>query len=96
MTLFTSYLVLGGGLFVAAALLSFAVRLLRADKVESKKSANRVRSIKDAIMGRARMHDDWMPDARIKGGMIYNKNEKRLEISGRLSDDTFNRVFFRR
>jgi hypothetical protein len=93
MTLFLSYLALGGGLIMAALLLSFAIRLARADRVESKKSAGRSRSIKDAILGRARMHEDWIPDARVKGGMIYDKNKKRLEISGRLSDDSFDRVF---
>jgi hypothetical protein len=34
-----------------------------------------------------------MPDARVKGGIIYNRRKKRLEISGRLSDDSFKRVF---
>lgn len=93
MTLFISYLVLGGGFFLAAGLLSLAIRLARADNVEGKKSAARVRSLKDAVLGRSRMHEDWIPDARIKGGMIYNKKKRRLEISGRLSDDSFDRVF---
>jgi len=93
MTLILSYLILGWGLLVAALLLGIGVRLLRADKVESKKSAARVSSVWDAILGRARIRDDWMPDARVKGGMIYNKDKKRLEISGRLSHDSFDRVF---
>jgi hypothetical protein len=93
MNLFGSYLVLGGGLIVSAALFSVAVRLARANRLEAKKSAYRSRSVKDAILGRARMHEDWLPDARVKGGMIYNRSKKRLEISGRLSDDSFDRVF---
>lgn len=93
MMLFFSYLALGGGLFLVVALLSFATRLAFVNKVESKKSAMRAQSVKDAILGRARMHEDWIPDARVKGGMIYNKSKKRLEISGRLSDESFDRVF---
>jgi hypothetical protein len=93
MSLITSYLVVGGGLLLSAALFSVAWRLARADKIEGKKGAARAKSIVDAVLGRARMHEDWMPDARVKGGMIYNKRKKRLEVSGRLSDDSFKRVF---
>ena len=84
---------LGGGLLLAAVVLSLAVRLFRIDRIEGKKSASRAASVGDAIRGRARMHEDWIPDARVKGGMIYNKKAKRLEISGRLSDESFDRVF---
>lgn len=93
MALVSSYLILAGGFFVAAILLSIAIRLLRADKIESKKSAARVLSMWSAVLGQARTRDDWIPDARVKGGMIFNKGKKRLEISGRLSEDSFDRVF---
>lgn len=93
MNLLLSYLFLGAGLLSAALLLSLVVRLLRADKLERKKSASRVMTVLDAIRGRARMHGDWAPDARVKGGMVYDKKNRRLEISGRLSDDSFDRVF---
>ena len=93
MTLFFSYLVLGGGLLLSALLASIAIRLWLADKIESKKSAARSASIKDAVLGRARMSEDRIPDARVKGGMIFNRKKKRLEISGRLSDESFDRVF---
>jgi hypothetical protein len=93
MSLFASYLALGAGLILAALSFSFAIKLARADRIESKKSAARSRSMWDAIRGRARTHEDWIPDARVKGGMIYDKKNKRLEISGRLSDDSFDRVF---
>ena len=85
-SLFVSYLVLGGGVLLAALLLRIALKLWQADSIEGKKSASRASSIKDAIRGRARTHEDWIPDARIKGGMVYNKKAKRLEVSGRLSD----------
>jgi hypothetical protein len=95
MTLFLSYLVFGVGLVLAAMFLGFAVKLHRADRLESKKGAARARSIWDVVRGRTRMHDDWVPDARVKGGMIYDKKKKRLEITGRLSDDSLDRVFRR-
>jgi hypothetical protein len=67
--------------------------LFLADKLEAKKSAARVSTIRDAVLGRARATDDWVPDGRVKGGMIYNRKKKRLEASGRLSNDTIERVF---
>jgi hypothetical protein len=51
---------------------------------------------KDAIRGRARTVDDWLPDAHIKAGMIYNEKENRFEVSGRLSNEAFGRIFRRR
>lgn len=88
-----SYIGLALGLSLAALLVSFALRLLRADRVEAKKSAARVNGPADVVMGRARTRDDWLPDGRIKGGMIFNKAKNRIEICGRLSDEAFNRVF---
>lgn len=93
MGLALSYLTLAGGLLFAAGLLSIALRLIRADKIEGKKSAVRTPKILDALLGRARTRDDWIPDARVQAGMVYNKRKGRLEISGRLSRDTFDRVF---
>jgi hypothetical protein len=91
--LILSYFGLAVTLLAAGLLAGFGFRLLFADKVEGRKSAARVRSLRDALMGRARTRDDWMPDGRIKGGMIYNRRKKRLEVSGRLSNDTLDRVF---
>jgi len=93
MSLIASYIGLGAGLFVAAVIFSLAIRLWRADKLEREKSAARVKSPWDAIRGHARTQDDYLPDARVRGGLVYNKRLKRLEISGRLSDDTFERIF---
>ncbi len=93
MMMFLSYLALGVGLLLTALLLRLAIKLLRVDSIEGEKSASRASSIKEAIRGRSRMHEDWIPDARVKGGMIYNKRAKRLEISGRLSDESFDRAF---
>ena len=93
MTHIYSYIVLALGLLLAAWAFAFAIRLIKADKIESSKSAARAPSLADAIMGRARTRDDWIPDARVKGGMIYNKKKKRIEVGGRLSDDSLDRVF---
>jgi hypothetical protein len=93
MQLVLSYIALGAGLALCAVLLSLISRIIRADKIESRRGADRSRSLKDVILGRARTHDDWIPDARVKGGLIYNKRKKRIEVSGRLSDDSLNRVF---
>ena len=93
MHLFVSYLILAAGLLLSTACLSFVLRLLRVDRIEGKKSAARTRSVRDAVMGRARIHEDWIPDARVKGGLTYNRRKKRLEISGRLSEESFDRVF---
>jgi len=91
--LFLSYLILAGGLLFSAALLTLGLKLLRADRMEGKKSALRAPSVLDAILGRSRMTEDWIPDGRVKGGMVYNHKENRLEISGRLSTDSLDRVF---
>jgi hypothetical protein len=91
--LLLSFAGLAIGLAISAALVSLGARLFLADKLEAKKSAARVSTIKDAVLGRARATDDWAPDGRVKGGMVYNREKKRLEVSGRLSNDTIDRVF---
>lgn len=88
-----NYLGLAAGFSLAAVFAAFAFKLIRLDKYEAKKGSSRVRSVADAIMGRARTRDDWMPDGRIKGGMIYNRRDNRIEVSGRLSDEAFHRIF---
>ena len=88
-----NYLGLAVGLSATAILLSIALKLFRLDRFEAKKGASRVRGISDALMGRARTRDDWLPDGRIKGGMIYNRRENRIEVCGRLSDESFDRIF---
>jgi hypothetical protein len=93
MTLFLSYVALGAGLFAVATLLSVAYRVYRSDKIEGNKSAARASSLTDLLLGRARTREDWIPDARVKGGIIYNKRKRRIEVSGRLSDDSLDRVF---
>lgn len=88
-----SYFALGVGLFFAAIPLVFVVKILRSDRMEGKKSAARVAGVTDAVLGRSRTRDDWIPDGRVKGGMVYNRRKKRLEVCGRLSDDSLDRVF---
>lgn len=84
---------LAAGLVAGAWLFGFALRLLTADRVESRKSAARATSVMNAIRGRFLTKEDWIPDARVKAGMVYNTREQRIEITGRLSDDSFDRVF---
>jgi hypothetical protein len=93
MSLAASYLVLAVGIVLTAIALKVTIRLIRADGIESRKSAARVRSLKDAVLGRAIIRDDFLPDARVQAGMVYNETEKRLEVSGRLSVDSLERVY---
>lgn len=94
-TVIESVLLLAG-LFLSAFLFNLALRLTRVDVEESDKSASRVaNSLRKAVTGRALSVDDWLPDARVKAGLVYNKNAKRLEISGRLSNESFGRIFRR-
>jgi hypothetical protein len=88
-----NYLGLAVGFSLAAVLLSIALKLFRLDRFEAKKGASRVKGISDAVMGRTRTRDDWMPDRRIKGGMIFNRRDNRIEVCGRLSDEAFDRIF---
>lgn len=93
MSLAVSYFVLVVGVAIAALLFRLAIRLHRADRIESRKSAARVRSLKDALLGRALTREDFLPDARVKAGIIYNMRKKRIEVSGRLSSESLDRVF---
>ena len=78
MGLFFSYVALAIGGIVAITVMSLAFRLLNADKLESKKSAARASTWGNAIWGRTHIQDDHMPDARVRGGMVFNKKKQRL------------------
>lgn len=93
MILTLSYATLAIGLVLAGWLFALALRLLCSDKLEGSKSAARARTLGNVLLGKAHTRDDWIPDARVKGGMVYNKKKNRIEISGRLSDDSLDRVF---
>ena len=93
MTLIFSFAILAIGVVLAGWSLAFAIRLIRSDKMEGSKSAARAKTLRNVILGKAHTRDDWIPDARVKGGMVYNKKKKRIEIAGRLSDDSLDRVF---
>lgn len=93
--LILNYIGLAIGLVVAVWLFRLAFRLLTLDKPEAKKSAARAPSFWAAVLGRSRTMDDWVPDGRVKAGMVYNRRKKRLEMSARLSDDSLDRVFRR-
>ena len=84
------------GLFLSAFFFNLALRLTRVDVEESDKSASRVaHSLSRALTGGASSVDDWLPDARVKAGLVYNKNANRFEVSGRLSNEAFGRIFRR-
>ena len=89
-----SYFALTVGLAVAVFCFTLAVRLIfRTDKIEVQKSRARASTVSDVIQGQARTSDDWMPDARVQGGMKFNRKKRQIEISGRLSDDSLDRAF---
>jgi hypothetical protein len=88
-----SYLALSFGVVIAAAAFAFAARFLRADRSEARKSQARSPNFLATLRGKARTSDDWLPDARVQGGLTFNRKENRIEISGRLSDDSVDRVF---
>ena len=80
-------------LIIAAVLAKFGLTLLRADPLEAEKNASRTRSFKDALLGRVQIHNDWLPDARVQGGMVYDQAQDRIEICGRVSDESLDRTF---
>ena len=88
-----SFFFLAGFLMVAVAAFAISFKFLTVDRLEAKKNRVRVSDISTAIRGRAKTREDWIPDARVQGGMIFNKKKKRIEIAGRLSDDSLDRAF---
>jgi hypothetical protein len=89
-----SYFALMAGFSVAFSFFALAVSLVfRTDKIEVQKSRARASTVSDVMQGQARTSDDWMPDARVQGGMKFNRKKHRIEISGRLSDDSLERAF---
>lgn len=87
------YLVITGGVAAAVWLVRFALAILRVNPIEASKSAARTRTWRDALFGQARLQDDWLPDARVQGGMVFNPQYNRIEICGRLSDDSLRHTF---
>lgn len=64
------------------------------DQNEIEKNASRIKGgLLSVIRGEAEVHHDWMPDARVKGGMVYNKRKNRLEVSGRISLEASRSMF---
>lgn len=95
MSLFLSYVALTVGVVLAAICVNVILQLILSNKSEVKKNAARVRKFSDLLMGRAHTSDDWLPDGRVQAGMIYNKKMNRIEVSGRLSDESIERAFSR-
>jgi len=88
-----SYLILVASAIVTAVAFASAYKFLTVNRLEAKKNYVRVSTFATALRGRARTREDWIPDARVQGGMIFNKKKRRIEISGRLSDDSLDRAF---
>jgi hypothetical protein len=88
-----SFVALSIGVAGAAMSAVFAYKFFRADKLELRKSQTRSRSLTSAINGKAKTRDDWLPDARVQGGMVFNRANRRIEITGKLSNDSLDRVF---
>jgi hypothetical protein len=75
-----------GVLFIVIGLSGF-----RVDRTEAGKNCARIESWTDVLMGRVRPKVDWMPDSRVQCGMVYNRKEHQLEVSGRLSVESLKR-----
>lgn len=88
-----SFIALSAGFAGAAFSSVFAYKFWNADKLELRKSQTRSRSLASVVNGRAKTRDDWLPDARVQGGMIFNRKDRRIEITGKLSNDSLDRVF---
>jgi len=77
----------------AIVALRISVLARRVNVEEFEKNRHRVKSFRESILGRVRISDDWLPDGRVRGGMVFNQRENRLEISGKLSEDSVSRAF---
>lgn len=77
----------------AAVSLAFFWKIIRADHNELRKNQRRSQTLNSALLGRAKTRDDWLPDARVQGGMVFNKKHNRIEITGKLSNESLDRVF---
>lgn len=88
-----SFVALAAGFAGAATSAVFAYKFWNADKLELRKSQIRSQSLASVVSGRAKTRDDWLPDARVQGGMIFNRRDRRIEITGKLSNDSLDRVF---
>jgi len=88
-----NYILLAIGLGFAVWLIRLGLQFLTLDQIEASKSSLRARTITDAVLGKVRVQDDWLPDARVQGGMYFNKKRNRIEICGKISDDSLRRTF---
>ena len=86
-------IVIAMGLFaLAIVILVFLKNLIKADSVELQKSLARVSSFGAVVKGKAHIKNDWLPDARVCGGLLYNKKKNRIEMSARISEDSLDRI----
>jgi hypothetical protein len=88
-----SYIILTASLVIAVLFFTLAYKFLNADSLEFKKNRARVPTLSSALRGHAHIRDDWIPDARVQGGMIFDRRKRRIVIVGRLSDDSLDRAF---
>jgi hypothetical protein len=80
------------GLFLVA----LGVTLFFGSRHESEKNSSRVKRRSDLWNGRLEARGDWLPDARVREGMVYSEVDQRVEIQAGLSDEALRRTFGRR
>lgn len=88
-----SFLAVIAAVFGAAVSFAFFWKMVFADHNELRKNQRRSRTLASAILGRAKTRDDWLPDARVQGGMVFSRKHNRIEISGKLSNESLDRAF---
>ena len=75
------------GSLLVALIAGVSLRLLVGNRREASKNAARVGGVRAALNGQALVREDWLPDARVSEGMVYNADAHRIEINGRISDE---------
>lgn len=89
----TGLALLALGVVGAAISLRFLLTLATSKSSEVRRSNARTKSWRDLFMGRSVVQDDWLPDARVQAGAVFNKKVGRIEVTGRISNDTIERTF---
>ena len=79
--------------FVATVMFGLALTILRMNRAEADKNASRTASFKHLLTGRMMVREDWLPDARIRRGMVFSEDKGVFEINGGLSDEALRRTF---
>lgn len=78
--------------FLASIFLTIAIKMYKYDSREFKKNVARSKSIWDIIVGKLVISNDHLPDGRVQAGINYNRKKKRIEVTGKLSDDKIEEI----